>query len=181
MKRVMIVGQPGSGKSTLAQVLGERTGLPVIHIDKIHWKPGWIERTKAEKTLLCQKAEQQEHWIFEGGHSATWLSRLARADVLIWLDRPAGLRLWRVVRRALIGLGRTRPDMAEGCPEQLGPLPEFIRYIWTSRRTQRAKIGRLVSFAPGTCRVVHLRSDKDISDFVTNLPVCKSPAGPSPT
>jgi adenylate kinase family enzyme len=35
MERIMIVGQPGSGKSTLAQVLGEVTGLPVIHIDKI--------------------------------------------------------------------------------------------------------------------------------------------------
>ena len=36
MQRVMIVGQPGSGKSTLARRLGERTGLPVVHIDTIH-------------------------------------------------------------------------------------------------------------------------------------------------
>lgn len=36
MKRVMIVGQPGAGKSTLARQLGERTGLPVVHIDTIH-------------------------------------------------------------------------------------------------------------------------------------------------
>lgn len=37
MQRVMIVGQPGSGKSTLARKLGEHTGLPVVHIDTIHW------------------------------------------------------------------------------------------------------------------------------------------------
>jgi adenylate kinase family enzyme len=59
MDRIMIVGPPGSGKSTLARVLGERTGLPVLHIDKIHWQHGWIERSKAEKTRLCQEAEQQ--------------------------------------------------------------------------------------------------------------------------
>jgi len=64
VKRIMIVGQPGSGKSTLAQALGEKTGLPVIHIDKIHWQPGWVERSKAEKTRLCQEAERQERWIF---------------------------------------------------------------------------------------------------------------------
>ena len=50
MQRIMIVGRPGSGKSSLAQAIGERTGLPVIHIDKIHWQPGWVERSKAEKT-----------------------------------------------------------------------------------------------------------------------------------
>ena len=48
MKRVMIIGQPGSVKSTLARFLGERTGLPVVHIDKIHWKPGWNERETLE-------------------------------------------------------------------------------------------------------------------------------------
>ena len=44
MKRVMIVGQPGAGKSTIARQIGQRTGLPVVHIDKIHWMPGWVER-----------------------------------------------------------------------------------------------------------------------------------------
>jgi adenylate kinase family enzyme len=166
MQRIMIIGQPGSGKSTLARALGESTGLPVIHIDKIHWQSGWVERSKAEKTRLCLEAEQQSRWIFEGGHSATWLSRVARADMLIVLDRPVGLRLWRVVRRALMDLGRTRPDMAEGCPERLSSLPEFIRYIWTTRNSQRRKMRRLAAAAPPECRVVHLRSDKDVQQFL---------------
>jgi adenylate kinase family enzyme len=55
MQRVMIVGQPGSGKSTLARKLGQRTGLPVIHIDTIHWQPGWVERSWDEKTRLCHE------------------------------------------------------------------------------------------------------------------------------
>jgi len=39
MKRVMIIGGSGSGKSTLARQLGEITKLPIIHIDKMYWKP----------------------------------------------------------------------------------------------------------------------------------------------
>jgi adenylate kinase family enzyme len=160
----MIVGQPGSGKSSLAIALGEASGLPVIHIDRIHWKPGWVERSKAEKTPLCLEAEAGERWIFEGGHSSTWPSRLARADLLIWLDRPVGLRLWRVLKRAITQLGQSRPDMADGCPEQLRHLPEFVRYIVTSRRAQRAKIARLAAMA--TCPVRQLSSDEEVAAFV---------------
>lgn len=46
LKRIMIIGQPGSGKSTLAKLLGEITGLPVVHIDTIHWQTGWVERSQ---------------------------------------------------------------------------------------------------------------------------------------
>jgi adenylate kinase family enzyme len=169
MNRIMIIGQPGSGKSTLARALGEVTGLPVVHVDKIHWQSGWVERSKAEKTRLCREAEQQSHWIFEGGHSATWSSRLARADMLIVLERPIGLRLWRVIFRALKGRGRTRPDMAEGCPERLSSLPEFIRYIWTTRNSNRDKMHRLAGAAPEGCKVVHLRSDEDVQGFLTHF------------
>ena len=169
VNRIMIVGQPGSGKSTLAQAVGKLTGLPVIHIDKIHWQAGWVERSKAEKTRLCEEAAQGRRWIFEGGHSATWPSRLARADMLVWIDRPVGLRLWRVLRRALIGLGRTRPDMAEGCPERLATLPEFISYIWSTRNSGRAKIARLAAAAPQNCQVIRLGSDEDTADFLAKF------------
>ena len=163
----MIVGQPGSGKSSLAAALGRATGLPVIHIDRIHWQPGWVERSKAEKTRLCREAEAGERWIFEGGHSVTWPSRLARADLLVWLDRPLGLRLWRVVKRAVTQLGRTRPDMADGCPERLRSLPEFAQYIVTTARSQRAKIERLAKGA--TCPVRRITSDAEVAALVEEL------------
>jgi adenylate kinase family enzyme len=173
MNRIMIVGQPGSGKSTLAAALGRCTQLPVVHIDKIHWQPGWVERSKAEKTRLCLEAEQQSQWIFEGGHSATWQSRVERADMLIWLDRPVGLRLWRVLRRAVIGLGKTRPDMADGCPERLRSIPEFIHYIWTTRYSGRLQIKRLIDHAPNGCEIVHLRSDAECAAFLRSFQSAK--------
>ncbi|HEX9955017.1 MAG TPA: zeta toxin family protein [Allosphingosinicella sp.] len=167
--RIMIVGQPGSGKSRLARLLGERTGLPVVHVDRIHWQPGWVERPKEEKTRLCREVEQQSRWIFEGGHSATWGSRVARADMLIVLQRPLALRLWRVLRRTFADLGRTRPDMADGCPERLSSLPEFIGYIWSTRNSAREKMNRLAAAAPSGCKVVLLRSDREVDSFLADF------------
>lgn len=169
MKRVMIIGQPGSGKSTLARAVGERTGLPVFHIDKIHWREGWMERDKAEKTRLCLEVEAQELWVFEGGHSETWANRIARADTLVWLDRSLPLRLWRVVRRTVTGLGRTRPDMAAGCPERLDRLFGFASFIWKTRRTSRLRMAQLAAAAPPTCRVFRLSSDAEAGRFISDL------------
>ena len=86
--------------------------------------------------------------------------------LLVWLDRPVGVRLWRVLKRSVKDRGRTRPDMADDCPERLRLLPEFIRYIWTTRRSQRAKIARLAETA--SCPVVRLNTDTDVADFVRN-------------
>ena len=174
----MIVGQRGSGKRTLARKLGERTGLPVIHIDRIHRQPGWIERSKEEKSRLCRKAELTDEWIFEGGHSATLPSRLQRSEMLVWLDRPIGLRLWRAVRRAVTSLGKTRPDTADGCLERLSSLPEFIEYIWRTRNSSRKTIARLAAHAPGGLAVVPLRSDRQAAEFLVRFgPQPRGPTG----
>ena len=170
MQRIMIVGQPGSGKSTLAQALGARTGLPVVHIDHIHWQPGWVERSREEKTRLCREVEVREAWIFEGGHSATWDTRLARADLLVWLDLPVALRFWRVLRRTVVHRGRSRPDLPENCPEGFHreTLP-FWRFIWRTRNTARARIVKLVAEAPAGLEIRHLASPRAVRDFLDGV------------
>ncbi|WP_343596381.1 AAA family ATPase [Pseudomonas sp.] len=177
MQRVMIIGQPGSGKSTLARALGERTGLPVVHIDTIHWQPGWVERSHDEKTQLCHEVEAGERWIFEGGHSATWNNRLARADMLIWIDRSVPLRFWRVLLRTIMNHGRSRPALPHDCPERLSNLPAFFRFMWRTKTSARKKMKQVVATAPSDCRVVCLRSDRDAEAFLAGMGVQPSQAG----
>lgn len=167
MKRVMILGQPGAGKSTLARAIGAQTGLPVVHVDLIHWMPGWQERPYDEKVRLATEQELKEAWVFEGGISRTWPHRLARADTLIWLDLPIRLRMWRVFKRTIRDYGRTRPDLPRDCPEQFSA--EFWHWIWKTRSTGRIKMQAFVSTAPADKRVYHLRSTAEVSAFLADL------------
>jgi predicted kinase len=42
VKRVIVVGSGAAGKTTLAARLAEITGLAVIELDKLFWRPGLV-------------------------------------------------------------------------------------------------------------------------------------------
>ena len=171
MGRVMIVGAPGSGKSTLARALGERTGLPVFHMDHIHWKSGWVERTQDEKIPMVLNIQSKPSWILEGGHSRTYADRIARADTFIWLDVALPLRVFRVLRRSYLYRGRTRPDLPEGCPEQFNRQTlEFLGFIWRTRHTSRAQLNAIFQDPPAHLKCYRLTRLSDVNRFLANLP-----------
>ena len=66
MQRIMIIGGPGSGKSTLARSLGQKLGLPVVHLDPMFWAPGWVQRDSTQTQVLIAAAAARDAWIFAG-------------------------------------------------------------------------------------------------------------------
>lgn len=182
LRRVMVIGQPGSGKSTFARMLGGATGLPVVHIDRIHWVDGWIPREAAEKDRLCRAVHARELWIFEGGHSRTWPERLARADTLVWIDVALPLRVWRILRRVVVGYGRARPDMPEGCPERIdGGFFAFLAYVWRTRRSARTAIAAIFADPPPHLALHRVSTPAESRALVARLAERARPAvsGPS--
>jgi len=176
MKRVMICGASGSGKSTLARQLGTLTGLPVQYMDHIHWQSGWVERTQEEKLALISVVEAQDRWIIEGGISARYAERLERADIIVWLDLPVGLRMWRVLRRSWQFRGRTRPDLPDGCPERFNyDLVVFLIWVWKNRHTSQIKIVQAIAADDSETPLHHLRSPQEVDvfmvEFAADLPL----------
>lgn len=153
MQRVLIIGSPGSGKSTLARNLARRTGLPLYHLDRMHWLPGWVERDKDEGKAELAGVLTQDRWIIDGNYGSLLPMRLERADTVIWLDYPTHLCLWRVLKRWWQYRGTNRPDMTEGCPENLNL--DFLLYVlsfkhnWRMRNAEALKgfQGRVIRFS----------------------------------
>lgn len=137
MQRVLIVGPCGAGKSAFGFALARATGLPLFHMDKLNWKPGWIESTDGELRAKLRETVAGERWIIEGTYGGTLDERLPRADTVLYLDYPIPLCFWRVLKRIVTWRGRSRPDMTEGCPE--GFNLAFLLYVarWNAGARQR--------------------------------------------
>ena len=166
MERIQIMGCSGSGKSTLARKLGEKTGLPVVHIDRLFWKSGWVESSKEEIDTKILAAAAGERWIMDGNYSRTLRHRLERCDLVVYLDFPRWFCVLSVIRRYLQNLGRVRPDMPEGCPEKIDR--EFLRWVWNFNQGHREKFLAMLGELPPE-RVIILKNRREVNRFVAEF------------
>lgn len=137
MQRILVIGSPGAGKSTLAASLAQTTGLPLFHLDRIYWRSGWTERDRDAANSDLNRVLASDRWIIDGNYGSTLPLRIARADTVVWLDYPTGLCLRRAINRWRQYRGRSRPDMADGCPERLSL--EFLVYVIRFRSAWAAR------------------------------------------
>ncbi|WP_310532048.1 AAA family ATPase [Novosphingobium sp.] len=165
MHRVLIIGSPGAGKSTLSRALATRTGLPLYHMDRLHWLPGWIERDRDEAFGEVRKVLAQDRWIIDGNYGSTLPERVKRADTVVWLDYPTAQCLWRVFRRRWQYRGTNRPDMTEGCNENINW--EFLHFVTTFRRSWHGRNGRALRDFAGV--VIKLRSQRETDEWLASL------------
>jgi adenylate kinase family enzyme len=142
MQRILVMGSSGSGKSTFARRLSGITGLPIVSLDALFWKPGWMPSDAAEFETRVTEAVRQPRWIMDGNFTSSGAGdfRCSVADAVVWFDLPRRTCMTGIILRIATSYGRVRPEMAPGCPEKIDV--EFFRYVWTYRRLQRPKLQR---------------------------------------
>ncbi len=167
MKRIAILGGPGSGKSTLARRLGQRLQLPVIHLDMLFWRPGWTWPDISAFRERVAKAIAGEAWISDGNYVLTTFDLiLPRADAIIIIERPRWLRLVRVLWRTLSR--RPRPDLPEGCREQLDW--DLIKVTSRFEKVSRPCIEAARTVYASEVPAIRLRTKREITAFLANQP-----------
>ena len=167
MNRIVVIGCAGSGKSTLSQKLGEIYKLPVIHLDKFYWKPSWVESPKDEWDQTVEAFTKKDQWIIDGNYARTMEQRLERADLVIFLDMPRWLCLYRVLKRRVIYHKKTRPDMNEGCPEKIDF--EFMKWVWNYRKRSRGNILTRLENVKGQKEVLIVKTRKTAEEILRTL------------
>ena len=107
MKKVIVIGCPGSGKTTFAKKLGDKTGLPLYHLDAIWHKPDRTHISREEYDLRLGEILAFDSWIIDGNYSRTIESRLSACDTVFLFDLPKEICLEGAISR----LGKDRYDM----------------------------------------------------------------------
>ena len=152
MQRIIIIGCGGAGKSTLARKLGEVLDLPVVHLDKLFWKPNWVETSREEFDALLAQELAKDKWIMDGNFNRTMPERIKRCDTIIYLDFSRVVCLMGVVKRVITTYGTVRPDMGEGCPERIDF--EFMKWVWNFNKNKRESYYKMLNEVEGIETIV---------------------------
>ena len=166
MERILIIGCGGAGKSTLARQLGEKLDLPVVHLDKLFWKPGWVESTKDEIDEKIRQEMAKPRWIMDGNYNRTMPERVKYCDTIIYLDFSRLACLMGVLKRVITTYGTVRPDMGEGCPDRFDL--EFLKWVWNYNRDERESNYRLLNETVGVQTIV-LKNRRAVRKFLNQM------------
>lgn len=167
LKRIMIMGSAGSGKSTLAKELSRRMGIDAIHLDREFWNPGWIMTEKPEQVRIHESFMERDSWVIDGNYCASLEPRATAADLIIFLDMPFHLCMYRVFSRYFKNRGKIREDMCEGCEEKIDM--EFLRYIFFYHfKKKYTDLDKLYNLADKS-KIVMLKGPSEVSAFLSEF------------
>ena len=169
MKRVAIFGNAGGGKSTLARELAAITGLPLHVVDKIQYRPGVGEVPYEEYLLAHRTLLDCNEWIIDGfGCVKSVWERFEAADTLIHVDLPLTVHVLWVTKRLFKGLFVTPEGWPENSPIIRSSIQSY-QVLWPCHRHLTPKYRSYVSEAAQRKRVFHLRSRREVKQFLETI------------
>jgi adenylate kinase family enzyme len=168
-KKIVVYGNSGSGKTTLARLLSKKFNLPLYHLDQYHWKPNWERVSDEEFFAKHRQLCNEPTWIIEGIYTRILPERIAHADVVMFLDMPRYLCMWRVLKRSALNIGKQLPGDPEGCKQQVfsSKFLEFLTWVWNFNKRNRATVLAMLQFPEYKDKEIYiLRSSQEIDAFM---------------
>ena len=84
-----------------------KTGLPLISLDNIWWKPDRTNSSREEFDAAHEAILKTGEWIIDGSYSRTFEPRIRACDTVILLDYDTDVCMQGIIDR----VGKTRPDI----------------------------------------------------------------------
>ena len=166
-RRIAVLGCSGSGKSTLARAIAARLSLPCVETDTWFWTPDWRAVPTASVHARLADAVDAPAWVtdgnFDGARDVLW----AQADMIVWLDLPLAVTVWRVATRNLAWWATRRPVWG-GLRMTLRKALTGIEHTLRTHGQKRRDYPGFLSQYP-TRTVVRLRSTRDADQWLTSL------------
>lgn len=166
MERVLIIGSNGAGKTTFSYALAEKTGLPLVHLDRLYWRNCWEMTPREEFNALISAEAQKPRWIIEGNNIRSIAERLKYADTVFWFELPPAVCVLSVLKRVAKYWGRVRPDMPDQCVSRLDL--KFLREVWNFNRKNHDRIAKILEAQDGV-KVMRFTNRKQAKSYLNAL------------
>jgi len=166
--KIAIVGSPGSGKSTFAFKLHTVLHIPLFHLDQYFWQPGWQKPDRQEFKKTHQELCDAKEWIIEGMTISLFEYRMRQADIIIFLDVPLYICLYRILKRAFLNVGKVCFSSAPGCPEKF-PSWEFLKYVWDFRKIQKPEIEDCLAYYKNEKKIFVVKNKHQLDELIKKL------------
>ena len=170
--RINVVGTSGSGKSTFSKRIAEKLNIPYIQLDELFWKPNWTESSDEELFPKLEKALSSNEWVLDGNYPRTIAVKWKRVQMVVYLDLPFHIVLYRIIKRSLIRAFKNEELWAgnrETIWKQLFTRDSIILWTLKTFHTNRERF-EVNSKNPeySSIKFVRLCSRKEAEDFVTH-------------
>ena len=101
MRKVAVIASAsGNGKTTLGRQLARRLDVPFIELDALVHGPNWAETPDDVLRAQVEPIVASDGWVIDGTYSRKLGDLvIGAADVVVWLDLPMHVWMWRLLRR----------------------------------------------------------------------------------
>lgn len=165
--RIAIIGNAGGGKSRLGRALANRHDLPLLELDTLLWKPGWVAAPPAEIASAHKDWLAKPAWIIDGvGPWALAAERLAIADLVIFVDLPFATHVRWASKRQVASVFSARADGPPGCPMWKMTF-RLYQMMWWFHRSLRPEIRSELARPIPHRQVITVTSVKALNDVIT--------------
>jgi adenylate kinase family enzyme len=170
-ERILVYGVTGSGKTRLAERLSVATGIAWHSVDDLTWEPDWIAVPEDEQRRRIKAICAEERWVLDTAYGM-WLDvPLARVELIIALDFPRWLSLFRLIRRSLARAIDGR-SMCNGNRESLRHLLSADSIIVWHFKSFSRKRGRIQAWEadPTGPEVIRFTSPRQVQRWLATQP-----------
>lgn len=165
----MVYGVTGSGKTTLAARLSKLSGVKWTSVDDLTWEPGWVEVPPDVQRAKFEAICGGEEWMLDTAYGK-WIDvPLARVQLIVALDYPRSLSLWRLLRRTLARVF-DKHKICNGNVEswrQMLSRDSIIAWHFRSFKSKKTRIDRFEKMENVT--VVRIRSPRQLEDWISKV------------
>lgn len=171
--RIVVLGTTGAGKTTLARQVAEALDMPHFELDNYRFRANWVETPNDEFRESVREALRGDRWVADGNYGLARDVIWPRATLLVWLDYPIYVVMWRLFWRT-IGRGVFRKELWHGNKEKLwwhffSRQSLFLWALKTHWIRRRQTSAQLVRPEHGHLALVHLRSPRAAREWMRGL------------